>query len=257
MSLNTLVTKPSERPDNIDEILTTLKRYDGTVIKDLEDYLIEQCLKQFNDIQSNLALLKLYELNSEDSLILKEREDFIISILIKGLINYLYSDFSLYLHLLPPYIIVNEIDENNEESGDDFSYNVQQIFKLFQLLDGSQFSKFWIEYLKISKKNGNKIFKNINNFEDDIRLNISKSIELSSLEINSNIFSKWINININEENGLKFKNFIKLNLKWDFSNDGKTIKIPINKNNEVKPVIGSEQVKFEQLSRLIKKNFEL
>jgi len=130
MSTNTLVERPSQRPEVIDEILTTLKRYDVSVVKDLEDYLFDQYENGYNDLNSNLALLKLYELSDETSV---ERQESTIKILIKGLIQFTNSDFTLYLHLLPSYIFT---------TSNEYTTKIQNLVSLYELLISNKFEEF-------------------------------------------------------------------------------------------------------------------
>ncbi|CCH45513.1 hypothetical protein BN7_5095 [Wickerhamomyces ciferrii] len=130
MSTNTLIERPEQRPEVIDEILTTLKRYDVSVIKDLEDYLFDQYENGFSDLNSNLALLKLYELSDETSV---ERQDSTIKILVKGLIQFTSSDFTLYLHLLPPYIFSTK---------NEYTERIQGLVQLYELLISNKFDQF-------------------------------------------------------------------------------------------------------------------
>lgn len=130
MSTNTLVERPAQRPELVDEILTTLKRYDVSVIKDLEDYLFDQYENGYSDLNSNLALLKLYELSDETSV---ERQESTIKILIKGLIQFINSDFTLYLHLLPSYIFTTT---------NDYTSKIQGLVSLYELLIANKFDQF-------------------------------------------------------------------------------------------------------------------
>ncbi|KAH3669199.1 hypothetical protein WICMUC_005038 [Wickerhamomyces mucosus] len=130
MSENRLISKPSQRPQEIDEIISTLKRYDVSVIKDLEDYLLDQYKGDYSDLNSNLALLKLYELGNELSV---EREEITIKILIKGLIEFVDQDFALYLHLLPPYVFSTQTS---------YTTKVQNLTTLYELLISNKFDEF-------------------------------------------------------------------------------------------------------------------
>lgn len=51
---------PSSRPPEIEEILTTLSRYNPEATPVLQDYVATQCSTESYDIMANLALLKLY-----------------------------------------------------------------------------------------------------------------------------------------------------------------------------------------------------
>lgn len=127
---NRLVDRPSERPESIEEILSTLKRYDLSVIEELQDYLQNQYESDYSDLNSNLALLKLYELSDESS---KEREESTIKILIKGLTEFIDQDFTLYLHLLPTFVFSIK---------NDYTSKIQALVQLFELLISNDFEGF-------------------------------------------------------------------------------------------------------------------
>lgn len=48
-----------ERPDNIDQILNSLDRYNPETTTVLQDYVTQQCEDRTYDCYANLALLKL------------------------------------------------------------------------------------------------------------------------------------------------------------------------------------------------------
>lgn len=127
---STLVTKPALRPDSVDEILSTLKRYDASVIKDLEDYLQDQYDQGYSDVNANLALLKLYELSEETSVI---REEATIKVLVKGLTQFADQDFSLYLHLLPSYTLTTETE---------YTKKIQNLVALYELIIANKYDDF-------------------------------------------------------------------------------------------------------------------
>lgn len=97
---NTLTHPPAERPAEISEILGGLDRFNAEKIPILQSYVKQQCEEGFYDIESNLALLKLYQFNPQTN-----EEEIILSILSKGLVRFYASDFTLALHLLPCYVL--------------------------------------------------------------------------------------------------------------------------------------------------------
>jgi hypothetical protein len=130
MPSSSIVTRPSQRPDSIEEILSTLKRYDASVIKDLEDYLQDQHDNHYSDVSANLALLKLYELSEEASIL---REDATIKALINGLTKFADQDFTLYLHLLPSSTLTAKTE---------YATKIQNLVSLYELLISNKFDEF-------------------------------------------------------------------------------------------------------------------
>lgn len=125
------LTKPlPQRPDSINEIISTLKRYDVSVIEELQDYLQNQYDNDYSDLNSNLALLKLYELSEDNT---AEREESTIKILVKGLIEFVDQDFPLYLHLLPASIFSIQNEYNTK---------IQNLISLYELLIANKFEEF-------------------------------------------------------------------------------------------------------------------
>lgn len=181
MSENRLVSTPKQRPAEIDEILATLKRYDAAVIKDLEDYLLQQYTGDFSDLNSNLALLKLYELGDEASV---EREAATIKILIKGLVEFVDQDFTLYLHLLPPFALSSETP---------YSTKIQNLIALYELLIINKFE----EFVATNKELGNPIdTHNLALIEKTFQTNKNAKFiytNASSEDISTNKLTKVIN----------------------------------------------------------------
>lgn len=130
MSSNTLVSKPAQRPQSIDETLSTLKRYDASVIKELEDYLQDQYTNDYSDVNANLALLKLYELSDETSVL---RQEATLKVLVKGLTKFADEDFSLYLHLLPAYTLSTK---------NEYTTKIQSLVSLYELLIANKLGEF-------------------------------------------------------------------------------------------------------------------
>ncbi|GME78255.1 unnamed protein product [[Candida] boidinii] len=325
---NNLTSIPKERPQEINEILNSLKRYDISIIKELENYVFKQIKENFQDLNSNLALLQLYSLSDEDIYEFEDdseetketntnnnnttedgdddeddddedddydykiRTDISIKILIKGLINFNYNDFELYLNLLPSYVL-NEIKETKDskdskdsdkkdqkklKSIDEFNFNVLNLIEVYKELINCKFENFWLifndkesifnkilstyYYTAITESTTNSS-ESINNNTDlilkfEILKSISKLLKHSTISINLNQLLKIFN-------GLESKDktieFIKNELNWEI-NDKNIVLIndstsDINENdNSNTNSTNSENIKLEQLSRILKKIVE-
>ncbi|GMM32765.1 hypothetical protein DASC09_000900 [Saccharomycopsis crataegensis] len=272
---NTLVSVPVQRPSDINDILNSLKRYDVSVIKDLEDYLKVQCEQNFSDVNANLALLKLYELSSES--LNDEREEATINILLLGLCNFYNIDFELYLHLLPVYVLADVTKFKDLSSEDSsiiqFCSYVNKLKELYVLLTSAKFTKFW-SLLKTDDSYQDLVYDSYlaDSFDSNIRnliFNVVyKGYSNNNSQIKSKISSQLLQsyLNLNEADFGKFiesKKFFKINGDHVLINhDAHLIKnddeeeqkhVSTNAHNSI---ISSENIKFEQLSRLIKESLE-
>ena len=238
---NTLVSKPSTRPESIDLILNSLDRYNPENIKVFSDYVTTQCGDGTVDIVANLALLKLYQFNIHEL-----KEDVIIRVLTKALLSFYTADFSTALHLLPPYVTTTA-----EPETDSLSDQCQRLLHLYTLLDSARYSEFWSEFEKDDTYAD--LVADVVGFEDEVRLSIAKTVRMTFKKISVQVFQDWSNLS----SDLKFSEWITSKLGWTIDKSKNQVIVPLNKDNDAKPVVTSEQVRFEQLSRLIKRSYEL
>lgn len=235
---NTLVGIPENRPANIERILNSLERYGAENITLLQDYVTKQASEGFIDSPANLALLKLYQFNTHLS-----RDDVILTILSKALIRFYSCDFTSCLHLLHPSVLL--IQDPPAES---LSDQTQKLFHLYSLLDSAKYSEFWNTFE--SDDAYADIVADVNGFEDELRLSIAKTVEISLKQIAVPVFQEWSNLSEN-----KFTKWVEETLGWKIS--GTSVIVPVNKDNEIKMVVTNETVRFEQLNKIIKKVYEL
>ncbi|ODV98496.1 hypothetical protein PACTADRAFT_74047 [Pachysolen tannophilus NRRL Y-2460] len=251
---NTLVSVPPQRPEVVNEILSSLKRYDVLVIKDLQDYLDEQTTRNFQDLNSNLALLKLYELTNPE-VDENEREYYSIKVLLKGLINFNYADFQLYLNLLPSYTIINE----TAPFLNSFNEKVQKLISIYNILVNCKFINFWQIFNSDDFLKQKIILTHYKSLEN-LKFELQKAISvLISITYNS-IDYKFLQASLDFENDkIGFEKFITADLNWEIKNDkvlikSKDARIAIEEEKIIN--INNENVSFDQISRLIKKAFE-
>lgn len=269
---NTLTSKPSTRPDDINTLLEGLDRYNVDNLSLFQAYVATQCQNGTFDIEANLALLKLYQFNTEIS----RDEDTVLNILVKGLVRFWAPDFMLALHLLPPYVgeVVRQssndkktnnksINDTNDKSSsnandgaedieggylDGFAENVQKLLGLFRLLDASKYSEFWSTFE--SDDSYADLVADVTDFESALRKSIAQTVEISARKMPVAVLEEWSNLS-----GNRFQEWVTKSLGWSI--DGTTVVIPGNKENEAKPVVTSETLRFEQLSKLIKRAYEV
>lgn len=265
---NTLTTPQPSRPEGIVTILNSLDRFNAEKIPLLQEYVREQCKSGEFDIEANLALLKLYQFNNQTS-----DEDTILSILAMGLVRFYASDFTLSLHLLPCGVLGDVFDlssihgNKGTEAGDaaaaaagttpatpsssgndSLSEAVQRLSKLYALLDSSRYTEFW-ELYDSDDENADSVCS-VEGFEDLLRDSIARTISFAATSVPVTVLQGWANIS-----GNKFNEWVSSSLGWQIKDD--VVVIPSNEYNTPKTVVTNESVYFDQLSRIIKKGFEI
>lgn len=234
--MDTLSKKPEQRPEEITSILSSLDRYNPEKISILQEYATTQCADQHSDIEANLALLKLLQFQQQPN---PSKEDIICNILSMALANFLTSDFTTALHVLPSYVL-------DSPAADTLAESVQKLFHLYNLLDGCRFPEFWAVYERDDAHAD--ITADVADFENLVRTSITRAVEISSQAIGKEVFRAWLNLSDN-----KFAEYVK-ELGWKV--EGDEVKVPANKENEAKPAVTSESIKIEQIARLLKRTNE-
>ncbi|KAK6537964.1 hypothetical protein TWF694_010859 [Orbilia ellipsospora] len=227
-----------ERPEHITNILNGLDRYNPETTTIFQDYVAQQCEYGTYDCYANLALLKLYQFNPHLA-----RDETITNILVKALTVFPSSDFSLCSHLLPPSLL--NPPPNSQVS--DLAEAVQKLSGLSTLLESCQFKEFWNTL--DSDDLYADLIADIAGFEDVIRTRIVGVTASSMREITRELLESWLNLD-----GDKFDEFVKETAGFTIQDD--VVFVPLNKDNEAKPTITRENVKFDQFSRVIKRAYE-
>ncbi|CAG8445582.1 6494_t:CDS:2 [Ambispora gerdemannii] len=225
---------PASRPEIIQSLIDGVDRYNPDNVSILEDYLTTQLQNEEYDLMANLAILKLYQFNPH-----LVNEQVIITILVKALTAIPNPDFNLCLYLL---------HEN--------SFEDEQIGKLIflqQLLEQSRYEQFWEEYEKDDTYR--ELTSEAVGFENAIRKVIATAISISYQSISADLLQAYFNLgSAAGEPDEEFLAFIK-SLGWTESNG--IVHIPVNKDNEAKPTVIRENIKFEQLTKVIGYSNEL
>ncbi|ANB14232.1 hypothetical protein AWJ20_5193 [Sugiyamaella lignohabitans] len=235
---NTLGSKPTQRPEAIETILESLERYNSESIPVLEAYVTKQASEGFNDIAANLALLKHYQFSVRAA-----KDDIILSVLSMALVKFYTSDFTSALHLLPSFVLTLENPPN-----DSLAQQTQKLYHLYTLLDSARYTEFWSTFE--SDDSYADIVADVSGFEDELRLSIAKTVEVSSKQIAVPVFQDWSNLSES-----KFTKWIEDTLHWVIKD--KSVIVPVNKDNDPKVTITTENIRFDQLSRIIKRAYEL
>ncbi|KAI8369332.1 armadillo-type protein [Radiomyces spectabilis] len=206
------------RPTNIESIISGVERYNPENLSALEEYLNTQCQNREYDLMANLAILKLYQFDPSLA-----KEQVIINILAKSLTAIPAPDFNLCLYLLS--------EQANLET-------VKQLTSLQQFLEQSRYAKFWEAYATHKQ-----LTTNVAGFEESIRSVIANVVSMSHQVINSKVLQSYLALD-----GQSFNDFCAAQ-GWQVSGD--VVTIPVNKDNEAKAVVITENIKFEQLTKVI------
>jgi len=238
-----------ERPEHIEHILNGLDRYNPETTTVFQEYIAQQCENQSYDCYANLALMKLYQFNPH--LI---RDETTTNVLVKALTVFPSPDFSLCLSLLPSHILAQTRQIPNagaaaQPSAGSLPEAVQHLSVLHAHLTNARYTAFWETF------EGDDLYADlvadVQGFEEIMRVRIAVVVSQCMQEVQREVLEEWLNLT-----GGKFGNFIKEVCGWKVDEDGKTVKIPLNKENEARSTTVRESVKFEQFGRMVKRAFE-
>jgi len=231
-----------ERPESIDTILNGLDRYNPETTTTFQEYVASQCEDRTYDSYANLALLKLYQFNPHLT-----KDETTTNILVKALTVFPSPDFSLCLSLLPPYVLLASRDSSGPPASGTLAEAVQHLSVLHNQLNNAQYTEFW------NTLEGDDLYADltadVQGFEDTMRVRIAVVVSQCMQAIERNILEGWLNVS-----GAKFDTFVKEVCEWTV--EGSTVKVPLNKENEARSVIQRETVKFDQFSKMIKRAYE-
>ncbi|ODQ56389.1 putative eukaryotic translation initiation factor 3 subunit EifCk [Saitoella complicata NRRL Y-17804] len=231
-----LAERPECRSDLIQSLVDGVDRYNPDNVTVFEDYLAQQCQDGTYDCLANLALLKLYQFNPH---LFKDEQ--CTNALVKSLAAFPQPDFSLHLHLLPPHVLVFT-------STDSLSEAVQKLQALNAALSSASYAKFWEIY------NSDDLYADLvadcAGFEAAIRRGVARTTAQASRVVSKSVLGSWTNLK-----GDELENWAKEVCGWTV--EGEEVKIPVNKDNEAKPTVAMENIKLEQLQRLIRHSAEM
>lgn len=141
-------------------------RYNPDHLKTLEKYVEEQASKNTYDLETNLAVLKLYQFNPNMSNI-----NIVYTILLKALTNLPHTDFVLAKCLLLPAVMEDE--------------TIKDIIYLADILETCDFSLFWDRVQQTPER-----FNNITGFYDSIRKYVCHVVNITFQTISRELLAK-------------------------------------------------------------------
>lgn len=170
------------------------------------------------------------------------RDETITNILVKSLTVFPSPDFSLCLSLLPPHILSPHASSHaaNPAAGDaPLSEAVQKLATLNALLGGAEYAAFW------QTLDGDDLYADliadVSGFEELMRVRIAATVSQALREVDKNVLELWLNLQGNE-----FEHFVGSVCGWAV--EGRTVKVPLNKENEARGTVVRENVKFDRKS---------
>ncbi|KAL2118875.1 hypothetical protein VTJ04DRAFT_5834 [Mycothermus thermophilus] len=231
---------PQERPEQIRNIINGLERYNPQAAEVLEAYLVQQCEQKFCDCNANRALLKLYQLNPD-----RIKDEVITNILVKAMTQFPSPQFDLALHLLSP-----SQSNPGPNSTSDLTEAVSKLRVLNAQLEGAQYARFW------ATLDSDDIYADLTTdiagFEETIRLRIAQLVSQAYREVQVDVLEAWLGLN----DAAAVKKFVTETCGWKVSEDGATVLIPRNPDNEAKKTEIREDVSVDMFSRVIRRAWE-
>lgn len=177
-----------------------------------------------------MNVVKLYRYQFNPHL---TKEETITNILVKALTVFPLPDFSLCLHLLPPSILLP-----TSSTTDGLAEAVQKLHTLSILLESGQYKEFWVTL--DSDDLYADLVADCQGFEELIRVRIAMATAQAAREVDQKVLEGWINLK-----GEDFEDFVRNVCQWSIEN-GDTVVIPVNNDNEAKTTVTRESVKFDR-----------
>ena len=114
---------------------------------------------------------------------------------------------------------------------------MQKLHVLQRALDAANYAGFWREV--DSDDLYADLIADVSGFEEVMRVRIAACVGQSFREVERAVLEGWLSIS-----GEEFEEFIRDTCAWKL--DGDTVLIPLNKENEAKGTVLTENVKFER-----------
>ncbi|KAJ5703501.1 hypothetical protein N7493_011890 [Penicillium malachiteum] len=237
--------KCETRPAHIDAILNGLDRYNPETTTVFQDYVAQQCEDRTFDCYANLALLKLYQFNPH-----LLQPDTVTNVLVKALTVFPSPAFSLCVALLPthtqPFPTTQEAKAASQIS--DFVESVQKLSQLSTLLESAQYAQFW------STLNSDDLYADLTadaaGFEELVRIRIAVEVGKAFRSVTTESLEQWLDL----RSGEALEKFVTDVCGWKV--DGSVVRVPTNKENEVRSEVKSERVGVDMFGRVIRRGFE-
>jgi len=245
--------RPSCRTDEIENILSSVQRYDPANATVLEDYLGSQVTSDEYDPLSNLALLKLMQFNPElaQSNDNPDSPDTITLILVKALAHEPFGpDFSLCMALLSDRMSTLLSSQETLQA-----YEVAT--KLSNLLRQRAFNGFWttLRSEEVYKSQLSPAIEALPSFSTLVRKGIARSVADTFKSLSRAKADEWLGFSQPEaDKSEQLEDLVKA-LGW--SVEGDLVKIPSNEANDPKSTVQSETVELSRLVRTLAQSVQV
>ncbi|KAF9535853.1 armadillo-type protein [Crepidotus variabilis] len=226
---------PPTRSEIIENLVSGVDRYNPANVSILEDYLYHQLRTGEYDCLANLAILKLYQFNSE-----LYNPDVIINILIKALTTCPLPDFNLCLSLLDERLINTPLEEP-----DPLPVILPELKTLHNLLYRCRFPAFWDAYRsdELEQLRDNYTVE-IVGFENAIRAVAIRAVRTTFTKISSDRLGSYLSLSDD------LVQYVK-SLGWSIDPSTTVISLPPNPDNQIEATVVQESIKLPQLTKII------
>jgi len=225
---------PSTRPEEIENLVSGVDRYNPSNVSILEDYLYHQIRSNEYDCFANLAILKLYQFNPQIY-----NPDVVVNVLVKALAAIPFPDFNLCIALLGERPTINNPDEP-----DPVPTLLPLLTSLHSHLMQCRYPKFWALF---KSPECDSLRDNYTvecaGFEDSIREVVIKAVRPAFKKISVDRLSTYLDV--------PAANITGYVAKLDWKVEGQEIIIPPNQENQIEATVVRENVQLPQLSKII------
>lgn len=227
---------PSTRTELIENLVSGVDRYNPSNVGILEDYLYHQIRSEEYDCLANLAILKLYQFNSD-----LYNPDVVVNILLKALTAEPFPDFDLCTSLLDDRLV-----NVNPDEPDPLPVLLPILTNLYNLLHQCRFPAFWTFYHsdELESLRENYIVECVG-FEEAVREVAARAVKATFTRIGLDRLGTYVDLS-----GLELESWIEKQ-GWSLDTSTRTISIPSNPDNEIESVVIRENVKLGQLQKVI------
>ncbi|WFD29228.1 hypothetical protein MSPP1_000234 [Malassezia sp. CBS 17886] len=236
---------PACRPEHIDKLISDVDRYNPQNAEVLVDYLGTQMENGTYDALTNLALLKLYQLNQGEF-----NFDAVINVLLKALTAVPFPDFGLCISLLgeAPLQTLKSAGAAELPSVDAAGIIVEPIIvriaTLSTFLFETKFRAFWEHYRSNEYADVRQYAAAIADFEPAVRQIALNSVKGTFRTISQERLAGYLGLPVADLGA-----YLAGHPGWTLA-DGK-VAVPPNPDNQVKATVVREEISLENLSKLL------
>eukprot|EP01097_Dermamoeba_algensis_P005268 TRINITY_DN3343_c0_g1_i1.p1 TRINITY_DN3343_c0_g1~~TRINITY_DN3343_c0_g1_i1.p1 ORF type:complete len:228 (+),score=49.30 TRINITY_DN3343_c0_g1_i1:33-686(+) len=198
-------------------------RYNVDILPDLEAYLDKQLNEKTYDLEANLAILKLYQFSPD-----KIKPQIVAKIVVKALMNMPNPDFLFTSSLIPEKLYNSE--------------PISLLINLARLLESCRFTEFWTETSKVKE-----LLSTVPGFDEAVRTFIISVLRMTYQTISKEYVGQLLNLS-----GAELDAYVNQNrISSSTVGDKTVLTFPLTEENQVKPKRVTENIRFDQLSKII------